>query len=172
MRRTRKALMIGTTVAVLSLAVAVPAFAATTATPAAPGWAGAICRGTTAVSKAVSDLLGMQPTDIAAQRQAGKSLAQIAKAKNVSQDKLVATILAAKKAALDQAVKNGRLTQAQADAMIEQMKNRVSDRVDDTTVGPRGAGRGMMGGGGQGLRAGACLGTEVAGTGAGAQPGL
>lgn len=162
MRKRRSALAVAVAVALLTLAVAVPAFAATTATTETPGWAGAVCRGTSTVATAVSDLLGMSSEDIAAQRGAGKSLADIAASKNVDKDKLVDTILSAKKAAMDEAVKDGRITQEQADQMLETMKSRVTDRVDDATVGPRG-GRGQ--GGGMGMGRGMGLGGGMGGAG-------
>jgi hypothetical protein len=103
-----------------------------------PAWAGQ--------PDEVATLLGLTAEQIQAERQAGKSLAQIAQAQGVSTDKLVETILSAKKAALQQAVTDGKLTQAQADLMVERMTAQVKVMVERTTTGPMG-GRGMMGGG-------------------------
>ena len=80
----------------------------------------------------------MTPEQIATERQAGKSLAQIAAAKNVDKATLIKTILDSRKAGLDQAVKDGRITQAQADQMTAQMTERVTAMVDETAVGGRG----------------------------------
>jgi hypothetical protein len=60
-----------------------------------PGWGdhygyGAIC------SETASELLGLTPEQIQAQRQAGKSLVEIAEAQGVSEDALIQAILAAK----------------------------------------------------------------------------
>ena len=94
---------------------------------------------------AVASLLGLTPTEIAAQRRAGKSLAQIAEAKGVSKDKLVETILADRKAALDERVKAGALTADQAKAMLANMETMVRAMVDNTATGPMmGRGNGDM----------------------------
>ena len=100
----------------------------------------------------VATLLGMTAEQIQAERQAGDSLAQIAQSKGVNADELIETILAAKKAAIQQAVTAGDLSQAQADLMIERMSSMVKLMVERTTTGPmmRG-GSGMMGGQGRGM---------------------
>jgi hypothetical protein len=85
---------------------------------------------------AVSKLLGLTPEQIHEQRLAGKSLVQIAQEKGVSKDQLVAAILAAKKTVLDNLVKDGTLTQAQADAMYANMQTQVPLAVERTSVGP------------------------------------
>ena len=86
--------------------------------------------------EAVQTLLGMTEEQIEAERQAGKSLAQIAATKNVTKDALVSTILNAKKAILDEQVAAGKLTQAQADAVYANMQQQVPVMVDRTEVGP------------------------------------
>jgi hypothetical protein len=88
------------------------------------------------VPQSVLQRLGMTAEQLAAERQAGKSLAQIAQAKGVSKQALVDLILADRKAVVDERVKAGTLTQAQADAMLAQMKERVTTAVDRTEVGP------------------------------------
>ncbi|MBM3133784.1 MAG: DUF2680 domain-containing protein [Chloroflexi bacterium] len=93
---------------------------------------------------AVSQLLGLTPEQIHEQRLAGKSLAQIAQEKGVSEAKLIETILAAKKAVLDSLVSAGKLTQAQADAMYAHMQTQVPTAVERTSVGPAN-GRGNAG---------------------------
>ncbi|MCU0508987.1 MAG: hypothetical protein MUC34_11425 [Anaerolineae bacterium] len=103
-----------------------------------PAWAGQ--------PDEVAALLGMTAEQIQAERLAGKSLAQIAQGKGVTTEKLVETILSAKKTALQQAVTDGKLTQAQADLMVERMTAMAKVMVERTTTGPMG-GRGMMGGG-------------------------
>ena len=101
----------------------------------APAWAGQ--------PDAVADLLGMKAEDIQAARQAGKSLAQIADDKDISEDKLISTILGAKKAILDKLVADGKLTQAQMNLMVEQMQTQVKTMVERTTVGPMQGRQGM-----------------------------
>ncbi len=73
-----------------------------------------------------ADKLGMTPKELLSELRDGKSLADVAKAKNVSVDDLKAAILAAVNAQIDQAVKDGKLTQAQAD----QAKSKVASELD------------------------------------------
>jgi hypothetical protein len=108
-----------------------------------PAWAGQ--------PDEVETLLGMTHEQIHAERLAGKSLAQIAASKNVSEEKLIDTILAAKKSAIQQAVTDGRLAQARADLMNQNMQTMVRSMVERTTTGPLDR-HGMMGGRGQGMR--------------------
>jgi hypothetical protein len=112
----------------------------------APEWAGD--------SPEVEDLLGLSEEDLQAERLAGKSLVEIAAAKGVSEDYLINTILSAKKDQLDSLVAEGKLTQARADFMIENMTAQVKTMVERTDVGPAfsrgGAGFSM----GQGMRGG------------------
>ena len=98
----------------------------------------------------------MTDEQIQAERLAGKSLAQIAASKNVSEDKLISTILEAKKADLAKLVAAGKLTQAQMDAMVQNMQTQVKTMVERTNVGPAFAqGQARPGGmTGQGFRGG------------------
>ena len=107
-----------------------------------PAWAGQ--------PDEVATLLGMTEAQIQAERQAGKSLAQIAADKKVPEATLIETLLSAKKTAIEAAVAAGKLTEAQASAMLENMQTMVKSMVERTTTGPMG-GQGMMGGQGQGM---------------------
>lgn len=105
----------------------------------------------------VAKLTGRTDEAVQADRQAGTSFADIAKAGGVSQDKVVTSVLDARKTALDAAVKSGTITQAQADTALANMKDRVADRITSTTAGCNGAGNGAgNGGGGKGAGNGAC----------------
>lgn len=84
----------------------------------------------------VLGLLNMTREQVIAERQAGKSLLQIAQSKNVTEQTLVTTILDAKRADLDALVASGRLTQAQADQMYQNMQQTVPQAVNRTTTGP------------------------------------
>ena len=151
MRVGKKGLATGLMVAVFSLGVAVPAFAATTATEQTPGWAGGVCRGTGAVADAVAEFLGLTPEAIAAERAAGQSLADIAEEQGKDAGGLVQTILSAKQDQIQQAVADGQLTQERADTMLETMTERVTERVADPAMGPRGGDGGSRGGMGRGM---------------------
>jgi hypothetical protein len=115
------------------------------------------------IADVVAKLTGQTEAQVYAQRAAGKSFADIASAKGVSADKVTADALAARKTALDAAVKAGTLTQARAYAMLANMQTRVPQQVKNaapagcTGAGPgSGAGRGLGGGcGGAGCGLGA-----------------
>ncbi len=81
-------------------------------------------------------LLGLSAEEVQAQHQAGKSLADIAAAQGVALDKLVDSILAARVDALDALVKDGKITQAQADLMASRMKEMVTQMVERDQAGP------------------------------------
>jgi hypothetical protein len=115
----------------------------------APEWAGQ--------PDEVEKLLGMTDEQVHTERLAGKSLAQIAASKNVSEDKLISTILDAKKADLAKLVTEDKLTQAQMDLMVQRMQTQVKTMVERTSVGPafaQGQTRPNMGQMGQGFRGG------------------
>lgn len=86
--------------------------------------------------EAVTELLGMTAEEIQALRESGKSLVQIAAEKNVTEESLINAILADRQASLQAMVTAGNTTQAQADLMLEQMKERIKLAVNRTTVGP------------------------------------
>jgi len=87
-------------------------------------------------SDTVSELLGLTPEEIQAQRYEGKSLVEIAQAQGVSEDALVVAIMVVKEAAIEQKVEDGILTQEQADLMLQQMEQRTYEAVNRTTLGP------------------------------------
>ncbi len=87
--------------------------------------------------------LGMTVQDLVTELRSGKTLADVAKEKNVNADDLKSAIISAISAQIDQAVKNGKLTQAQAD----QLKSNLNSQIDLTQPWPnrggfKGFGRG------------------------------
>jgi len=63
-------------------------------------------------------------------------------------DAVVSELIARREAALDELVAAGRITQAQADAMLERMDEQVRERIEEGLVGcPGGFGPGAMPGG-------------------------
>ena len=108
---------------------------------------------------AVSKLIGLDQAEIRKQRQEGKSLAQIAESKGVSEDKLVKSIIEQRKVQLDKKVADGTITKEQEQYCLDNMEKRIKSKVERTTTGPadgsrrRGGGRGQYGGfgGGPGL---------------------
>jgi len=101
------------------------------------GWGGGA--GSGSVLQALEKLTGLNAEEIKALRESGKSAAQIANDKGVSEETLLNEVLAARKTALDEAVKAGRITQERADYMLKNMTERVKEGLNRTEVGPRGA---------------------------------
>ena len=113
------------------------------------GMMGAGMRAWAGQPEEVAALLHMTTAQIQAERLAGKSLVQIAAGQGISKEILVTTILDAKRAVLANLVAEGKLTQAQADAISAQMQTQVETMVERTSVGPaanRGQARPGMGG--------------------------
>ncbi len=73
----------------------------------------------------VASLLGLSQSDLQNQLAAGKTLADLAAAKNVSQDQLIQTMLGPYTDHLAIMVKYGYLTQAQADSYAQQARTRL-----------------------------------------------
>jgi hypothetical protein len=73
--------------------------------------------------QAIADKLGLSVTDLQTQLQQGKSLTDLATAKGLTEQNLRDAGVAAAKTQLDQAVKDGKLTQAQEDSMLNRLKD-------------------------------------------------
>ena len=101
---------------------------------------------------AAATALGLTEDALRTELQAGKSLATIAGEKGVAVDTVVTALVDAAKARVAQAVTEGRLTQAQADARLADLQQRVTDRVN-SAVPLRGPGGGRHGHGGGGAPA-------------------
>jgi hypothetical protein len=87
-----------------------------------------------------AEYLGLSDAELREQLHSGKSLADIAKAENKSLDGLKAAIKTGITARLDEAVKNGRLTEAQKTKVLADLDARIDDLVNRTPRegGPRG----------------------------------
>ena len=75
-----------------------------------------------AVTKAIADKLGLTADELHTQLRAGKTLAELATAKGLTEQDLKTAAVAAMKTQLDEAVKAGKLTQAQADEMLKRFQ--------------------------------------------------
>jgi polyhydroxyalkanoate synthesis regulator phasin len=75
----------------------------------------------TAKINAMAKLFGLSPADLQAQLKAGKSIKDLQQAKGISDEALKAARHDAVKPILDKAVKDGKLTQAQADQMLQRI---------------------------------------------------
>ncbi len=80
----------------------------------------------------IGELIGMTPDQILQQRNAGKSLVEIAQAapKPMSEDKLIDTLLQPIRDMHQVAVKNGYMTQQQADSALNYMQQRIKTAVE------------------------------------------
>jgi hypothetical protein len=112
----------------------------------------------------VADLTGLSTDEVVAQRADGKSFEQIAESEGVETSAVIAETLKVREQVLDAKVADGTATQEQADAAIERMKARLTDRVASTDASCDGAGAGSGGGG---MRRGAADGTGAGGGGKG-----
>jgi hypothetical protein len=106
----------------------------------------------------ITNLLGITVQDLQAQLDQGKSLVEIAAAKNVSENKLVAAILEPMKQFMQQQVTAGNWTQAQLDARLKAAEQHIRQLVEAKGTaagygnysGCGGFGGGMMRGSGGG----------------------
>jgi polyhydroxyalkanoate synthesis regulator phasin len=90
---------------------------------------------------AAATYLGLTEAQLRTKLESGKTLAQVAEDQRKSVDGLEQALVADAKTHLDQAVKDGRLTQAQADEMLSQLKQHISDLVNGKLPArPRGFG--------------------------------
>jgi hypothetical protein len=100
-----------------------------------------------------ADKLGMTVAELQTQLEDGKTIADLATEKGVDLQTIVDAFLATRQEALSQAVTDGRITQAQADQMLENMRQMVEDHLKGELpmFGPGGCGgfggrgHGMMG---------------------------
>lgn len=79
---------------------------------------------------AAASYFGVTESELQSELRDGKSLAQVAKNHDKSVDGLVQALVDNAKTKLDAAVKAGHLTQDEADAMLGDLKERISDLVN------------------------------------------
>lgn len=98
---------------------------------------------------AAASYLGVTAAELRTQLLAGTTLADLAKAKGKSVDGLVSALVADAKKRLDAAVETGRITRTQADQMLQNAKQRLTDSVNgklpERGRGPFGGPSGAMG---------------------------
>jgi uncharacterized protein (DUF433 family) len=98
---------------------------------------------------ATAEATGLTVDEVIAALQEGQTFAQIAEEQDVDPQAIVDAFLADRKAVLEQAVADGRLTQEQADEMLAEMTEHVSEHLEQTWT-PRTFGGGRMGRSGSG----------------------
>jgi lambda repressor-like predicted transcriptional regulator len=134
-----------------------------------------------AAGQAAADALGLTREQVTEMRQEGLSLAQIAEKQGVSVSSVVDALAAGWSERIQERVENGALTDEQAAALQEQVRERAEAMVRQTDLGgmqgaavgagpANGAGQGAGGGMGPGARGtgvgpGACDGTGPHGAG-------
>ncbi len=96
-------------------------------------------------SAAVAAVLGMTEEEVHTARHEGKTLAVLASEKGVDVQKVIDAMVADASTRLDQAVTDGKLTQAEADAKKAELPAKMTERVNST---PPAGGRGPGGPGG------------------------
>jgi polyhydroxyalkanoate synthesis regulator phasin len=95
-----------------------------------------------------ADKLGMTVDELTTQLKDGKTVADLAQEKGVDLQTIVDAFLASRQEWLSQAVTDGKITQEQADQMLENMREMIEDHLtgEMPMYGPGGCGgRGMMG---------------------------
>jgi hypothetical protein len=101
-----------------------------------------------------AEQLGMDATDLLDRLQDGESIADVAEAQGVDPQSIVDAYVAQMKEKLDDAVADEDITQKQADAMLQNMQERIADQVENSggclPFGFEGRMPGRMGGPGRG----------------------
>jgi hypothetical protein len=92
---------------------------------------------------AAADYLGLTEAQLEKQLNTGKTLAQVAKSRDKSVDGLISALYDSAKKKLDAGVAAGRLTKAQEESILADLKSRLSEFVDNAQLridrdGPRG----------------------------------
>ncbi len=88
---------------------------------------------------AAATYLGVTEDQLRTQLESGKSLADIAKAQGKSVDGLKQAVIKDVQTKLDGAVANGRITSAQRDQILAELKTRIDDIVNGTMAPPQSA---------------------------------
>jgi hypothetical protein len=86
-----------------------------------------------------AEKLGMTREELIAELQAGKTVADVAKEKDVALETIVEAIMAPRAERLAQLVTDGKLTQEQADTMLATMRANITTRLSEKWS-PRGPG--------------------------------
>ncbi|GAA2016632.1 hypothetical protein WDZ16_14520 [Pseudokineococcus marinus] len=122
--------------------------------PGGPGGPGGLGPGPAGLD-AAAEVLDLTPEELRdALAQDGATLASVAEDQGVSTDDLVAALVDAARAHLDEEVADGRITQEQADERAADLEARIGElvttEVGDRPLGPGGHGPGGHGPGGRG----------------------
>ena len=97
-----------------------------------PGGRGGVCL------EVAAKALGVSEDDLKSALQDGKTIAEVAKEKGVDQQKVIDALIADAKTKTAAAVKEGKITQEQADQRLESLTERVTSFVEEGFKGGRG----------------------------------
>jgi hypothetical protein len=101
----------------------------------APGM-GPMGRGDASLANVAAEKLGLSLEDLRAELQDGKSIADVAAEKGVNTQDIIDAYLAELETSLTEQVTEGKITQKQADWMLEQATERAPEQLDGTWEGP------------------------------------
>jgi hypothetical protein len=91
---------------------------------------------------AAAKALGITTDDLRSALRDGKSIADVAKDKNVDINKVIDAMVATAQSRIDKAKTDGKITQPQADRLQADLKDRITKLVNGDFAGPRGRGPG------------------------------
>jgi hypothetical protein len=86
--------------------------------------------------EAAADYLGMTQAQLREELESGKTLAQVARDKGKSVDRLVDALLAGAEQKLDRAVASGQMTEAEKKEMLAGLRDRITDLVNGRFPAP------------------------------------
>ncbi len=95
--------------------------------------------------EALANALGMTTDELTQALQGGQTVADLIKAKNLTVEQVVTKLLATRQAALQKAVDAGQLTADQMKLMLDNMRQQMTQNLQNGTCAPglRGAGNGL-----------------------------
>lgn len=92
-------------------------------------------RGETSLVGVAAEALDMSVEDLHAELKDGKTIAEVAEAEGVDTQEIIDAYLARLEESLTQAVEDGKITQNQADWMLEQATERAPEQLENTFEG-------------------------------------
>ena len=84
----------------------------------------------------LAEALGMPPQDLTEALRSGQKIADLAKAKNLTIAQLVDKLIAARQTVLQQAVEAGRISQEQMNTMLQEMREQMTERLEEGACTP------------------------------------
>jgi len=95
----------------------------------------------------VAEILGITEDELDSLRASGKSLEEIAEEKGITTEQLVEVLVKARTEQLDQLVEDGKITEEQKTAILENMEENIKNAITNSDFGPgkgfRGHGKGF-----------------------------